>query len=37
MDYRFRQSHRRDLPGYAPFVLAPAALAFLAAIADDRV
>ena len=28
---------RRDLPGDAPFVLAPAALAFLAAVADDRV
>src|SRR6187431_2353947 len=28
---------RGDLPGEAPAVLAPAALAFLAAVADDRV
>src|SRR3954454_13236544 len=33
----FRQSQRRNLPRYAPFVLAPAARAFLAAIADNRV
>jgi hypothetical protein len=33
----FRQRHRRDLPGHAPFVLASTAGAFLAAIADDGV
>ena len=32
---RFRQSDRRNLPGQAPFVLAPAARALLAAVADD--
>src|SRR5215218_3169212 len=31
------QHARRDLPGKAPFVLAPAALAFLAAVAGDGV
>src|SRR5258708_25239416 len=31
------QPSRGDLPGEAPFVLAPAALAFLAAILGDRV
>ena len=35
--YRFRQSHRRNLPGQAPFVLAPAARTLFAAVADDRV
>ena len=35
--HRFGQHARGDLPGDAPFVLAPAASAFLAAIADDRV
>src|SRR5512139_1001963 len=35
--YRFRQSQRRNLPGHAPFVLAPAACTLLAAVADDRV
>src|SRR5688572_25579585 len=35
--YRLHQGYRRDLPGKAPFVLAPAALALLAAVADDRV
>src|SRR5438552_18124306 len=30
---RFRQGDRRDLPGQTPFVLAPAARAFLAAVA----
>src|SRR5216110_2106366 len=34
---RVGQRARRDLPGEAPAVLAPTALAFLAAIADDRV
>src|SRR5690606_23154577 len=34
---RFGQNPRRDLPGHAPLVLAPAARAFLATIADDRV
>src|SRR5438128_355421 len=36
---RKRRSQRagRDLPGEAPAVLAPAALALLAAVADDRV
>ena len=33
----FHQSNRRNLPGHAPFVPAPAALALFAAIADDRV
>ena len=31
------QGDRRNLPGQSPFVLAPAAHAFLAAVADDRV
>src|SRR5215475_181064 len=35
--YRFCQSQRRNLPGQAPFVLAPAACALFAAVADDRV
>src|SRR5262245_34622361 len=35
--YGSRQSQRRNLPGHAPFVLAPAARALLAAVADDRV
>src|SRR3954471_21320593 len=34
---RLRQRDRRDLPGDAPPVLAPSALALLAAVADDRV
>src|SRR5947207_11052831 len=34
---RLGQRARDDLPGEAPAVLAPPALAFLAAIADDRV
>jgi hypothetical protein len=34
---RFGECDRRDLPGEAPAVLAPAAGAFLAAIAHDRV
>src|SRR5689334_18984515 len=34
---RIGQYARGDLPGEAPAVLAPTALAFLAAIADDRV
>src|SRR5688572_9935648 len=34
---RVGQRARGDLPGEAPAVLAPTALAFLAAIADDRV
>ena len=34
---RFRQGHRRNLPGQSPFVFAPAAGALLAAVADDRV
>ena len=34
---RLRQGDRRDLPGQSPFVLAPAARALLAAVADDRV
>ncbi len=34
---RLGQRARGDLPGEAPPVLAPAALTFLAAIADDRV
>src|SRR5690606_21485791 len=32
-----RQYAGRDLPRQAPFVLAPAAFAFLAAVTDDRV
>src|SRR5690606_40026847 len=32
-----QQHPRRDLPRHAPLVLAPAAHAFLAAVADDRV
>src|SRR4051812_23157080 len=35
--HRFHQNARGDLPGDAPFILAPAALAFLATIADDGV
>src|SRR6188474_3467213 len=35
--HRFGQHTRRDLPRHAPLVLAPAARAFLAAIADDGV
>src|SRR3546814_2243827 len=35
--HRFGQNARRDLPGDAPLVLAPAARALLAAIADDGV
>src|ERR1700760_896762 len=35
--HRLHQHARRDLPGNAPFVLAPAACAFLPAIADDGV
>src|SRR3954454_11469234 len=34
---RLEQHARRDLPGEAPLVLAPAALAFLPAIIDNRV
>src|SRR5439155_27064426 len=34
---RLRQHSRRDLPRQAPFGLAPAASALLAAIVDDRV
>jgi hypothetical protein len=34
---RFEQDSRRDLPGEAPFVLAPAAGAFLTAVADNGV
>ena len=34
---RLHQRARGDLPGDAPFVLAPAAGAFLAAVADDGV
>src|SRR4051794_39596739 len=34
---RLRQDDRRNLPGQSPFVLAPAARALLAAVADDRV
>src|SRR5215210_4318000 len=34
---KLEQHARRDLPREAPFVLAPAASAFLAAVADDRV
>src|SRR5512134_1443465 len=35
--YRFGQSDRRNLPGQAPFVLAPAAHTLFAAVADDGV
>src|SRR6202008_3906914 len=35
--HRLGQHARRDLPGNAPFVLAPAASALLPAIADDGV
>src|SRR5262245_35976601 len=35
--YRFRQSHRCNLPGQAPFVLAPATLTLFTAVADDRI
>src|SRR5215475_3538852 len=35
--YRFGQSERRNLPGQPPFVLAPAACALFAAVADDCV
>jgi hypothetical protein len=35
--YRVRQHVRRDLPGDSPPILAPAASALLAAIADDRI
>src|SRR5690606_4264455 len=34
---RLDQHFRGDLPGHAPAVLAPAAVAFLAAVADDGV
>jgi len=34
---RLRQRDRGNLPGQSPFVLAPAARALLAAVADDRV
>ena len=34
---RLRQNDWRDLPGQSPFVLAPAAGALVAAVADDRV
>src|SRR5688500_16777797 len=34
---RIGEDARGDLPGQAPAILAPAALTFLAAIADDRV
>lgn len=34
--HRVRQHARRDLPGDSPSVFAPAARAFLAAVADDR-
>src|SRR5579871_3295226 len=34
---RVRQDARRNLPGYAPFVLAPPARALLSAIPDDSV
>jgi len=33
----FRQGNRRNLPRDTPLVLAPAAVAFLTAVADDRV
>src|SRR5205814_5963697 len=35
--YRLGQGDRRDLPGQAPFVLAPAASALLTAVGEDRV
>src|SRR5215510_7494295 len=35
--YRFCQSHRRNLPGQARFVLAPAAFTLFAAVAHDRI
>src|SRR5687768_12731482 len=35
--HSFHQGARHDLPGKAPLVLAPAAFAFLPAVADDRV
>jgi len=35
--YRSRQRQRRNLPGQAPFVLAPAAGTLFAAVADDGV
>src|SRR5215216_137616 len=35
--YRFRQSQRCNLPGQAPFVLAPAARTLFTAVADERV
>ena len=34
---RFGERARGDLPGEAPAVLAPTALTFIAAIADDRI
>src|SRR5438105_6390671 len=34
---RLHQSARRNLPGHAPFVLAPAARALFSAVADDGV
>src|SRR5687767_10023311 len=34
---RLEQHARRDLPRIAPFILAPAALAFLSAVADNGV
>src|SRR5271154_5351597 len=34
---RLHQRDRRNLPGQSPFVLAPAARALLAAVANDRV
>ena len=37
MGYRFAQSNRRNLPGQAPFVLAPPARTLFAAVADDCV
>src|SRR4029077_14549355 len=37
IDYRFGQSDRRNLPGQASFVLAPAARTLFAAVAHDRV
>src|SRR6266850_1648592 len=35
--YRFGQGDRRNLPGQAPFVFAPAARALLPAVGHDRV
>src|SRR5690606_2923515 len=35
--HRIAQRQRRDLPGHAPAVAAPAALALLAAVADDGI